>query len=91
VRCLTTINRTNVAIEIDGRPRSRAEHSHARSTGLSSAGSRSTRSSRAKSPGNSHTPNGKHLVPQTLHLTNTKRQHHTSNRRENPHKQAESS
>jgi hypothetical protein len=50
---LTTINRTNVAIAIDGRPRPRAEPSHAAATGPSSAGSKSTRSSLARSSGSS--------------------------------------
>jgi hypothetical protein len=55
---LITINRTNVAIAIVGRPWSRAVVSHARSIGANSAASAKSSSSRARSGGSSRTPTG---------------------------------
>ncbi|HXE44118.1 MAG TPA: hypothetical protein VN635_02865, partial [Conexibacter sp.] len=52
---MTTINRTNIAIAIVGRPRSRADASQPAAIGANNPEPLNSASSRARSPGNSRT------------------------------------
>src|SRR5712691_8758630 len=76
VRCLITIKRTKLAIEIDGRPRPRAPCSTAAAIGCSSTASHSTASRRSRSSGSSRaligsTSSHKHSTcpPQSVSIT----------------------
>jgi hypothetical protein len=79
---LITIKRTKLAIEIEGRPRSRALCSHAAAIGSSSSASDRHHVEVSQILGQFARLYRQHLVPQALHLPATQREHHTSNRSE---------
>ena len=87
MRCLITINRTNISIEIDGRPRSRAPCAHACAIGNNNNDPTAPDPACEIVRQLAHLDR-QHLVPQALHLPAHERQHHTSTRSENHHEQA---